>query len=230
MQEYFSGDAKELSCEEAISWLAELAGQGDFDALVAIRSAYAEGKAGKFDAEWLEELTRKCSVAVFNRLKEAAEQGDAIQQYRLGDSYLRGAGTDVDKEKAEYWHKLAFSGLVKAAENGDAQAQLFLGSCYQCGAGVSKDEYVAFTWFMSAAKLGSDEAMKRVGDCYRYGYGVERSFEDTMRWYGQSVEQGNTTAMVAIESVSKIDFEKGASEKDPLEKLERLLKLNKLET
>ena len=47
---------------------------------------------------------------------KAAEQGNSVAQYNLGDCYLRGNGVQRDKDKALKW-------ITKAAEQGNPQAQ-----------------------------------------------------------------------------------------------------------
>jgi TPR repeat protein len=69
-------------------------------------------------------------------LRENAEKGDAIAQYKLGSSYLSGSGgVQQDYAEAANWFKLA-------AVQGLAAAQFDLGYLYQEGKGVAKD-YVA---------------------------------------------------------------------------------------
>ncbi|MBW8039119.1 MAG: SEL1-like repeat protein [Planctomycetes bacterium] len=57
---------------------------------------------------------------VANRLKKAAEQGDAQAQYELGHIYREGLGLPKNPTKAAYWFK-------KASEKGFAKAQFYLG-------------------------------------------------------------------------------------------------------
>jgi hypothetical protein len=63
---------------------------------------------------------------------EAAENGDADAQYRLGQIYASGEGVPEDDTKAFKWFK-------KAAEQGYAIAQNNLGNAYRHGRGVSYD-------------------------------------------------------------------------------------------
>ena len=51
--------------------------------------------------------------------QKAAEQGDAMAQFNLGQCYTNGTGVEKDEQKAVEWYK-------KAAEQGHAGAQFNL--------------------------------------------------------------------------------------------------------
>ncbi len=57
------------------------------------------------------------------RVKEQAEQGDAVVQISLGWMYEKGQGVEQDYTKAVSWYR-------KAAEQGYAEAQFNLGLIY----------------------------------------------------------------------------------------------------
>jgi TPR repeat protein len=82
-------------------------------------------------------------VETTNNYLEAAEQGDAQAQYRLGRAYARGLGVDQNNEEALKW-------LRKAAEKGDADAQFMLGGMYIKGQGVTKNYGTAYMWIAFA--------------------------------------------------------------------------------
>ena len=71
----------------------------------------------------------KTAVEYFS---QAAEEGDAQAQYRLGECYFFKKGVRRDYKKAAYWSE-------KAAQKGVASAQYLLGACYYKGKGVKKD-------------------------------------------------------------------------------------------
>ena len=60
------------------------------------------------------------------RVREAAEQGDARTQYNLGVLYDIGDGVPMDKGMAAKWYQ-------KAADQGYAMAQNNLGNLYSSG-------------------------------------------------------------------------------------------------
>lgn len=83
--------------------------------------------------------------------REAAMQGDAVGQRRLGWSYCNGCGVPQDYEEAVKWFRLS-------AEQGDAKAQFNLGLMYESGYGVIQDDEVAAMWYRLAADQGDVDA------------------------------------------------------------------------
>ena len=79
--------------------------------------------------------------------RKAAEQGDAVAQYELGDCYATGDGVSKNTVEAVKWWR-------KAAEQGEDLAQVSLGCCYARGEGVAKDEVEALAWFNLSAVSG----------------------------------------------------------------------------
>jgi len=61
-----------------------------------------------------------------------AEQGDAFDQYDLGEMYRKGEGVPQDYKAAVKWYSLA-------AEQGNVKAQSNLGATYANGQGVIQD-------------------------------------------------------------------------------------------
>lgn len=97
-------------------------------------------------------------------LKEAASQGDANAQWKLGMLYLLGIGTCQKSEKnAVYWLNLA-------AEKGIPQAQFELGSLYLSGQGEQqKSIEEASKWFSLSADQGCPQALFQMGIVYLNG-------------------------------------------------------------
>jgi len=87
-------------------------------------------------------------------LDEAAKQGDAEAQYKLGVCYAKGEGVPQNKKEAVYWYR-------QSAEQGFAVAQLALGKSYLMGDGVPKNEQTAYMWLLLAEAHG-DAEIKRV--------------------------------------------------------------------
>jgi TPR repeat protein len=85
--------------------------------------------------------------------RKAAEQGNAIAQYNLGDMYRVGEGVPPDSTAAAGWYR-------KAAEQGYALAQNNLGVMYDNGEGVGQDDVSAYMWFNLAAANGFKEAVR----------------------------------------------------------------------
>ena len=90
------------------------------------------------------------------KLRLAAEQGNADAQVRLGIRYGDGVGVPEDYQEAVRWYCLA-------AEQGDAEGQVRLGFMYYNGRGVRKDYIQAHKWF----NLAASQATPREAGDYR---------------------------------------------------------------
>ncbi len=74
----------------------------------------------------------------------AAEQGDEIAQWYVGNLYRNGQGVTQDFATAAEWYR-------KSAMQGYAFAQDFLGDLYSEGRGVAQDYVLAYMWYSLAA-------------------------------------------------------------------------------
>ncbi len=101
--------------------------------------------------------------------RQAAEQGDAEAQWRLGDSYANGIGVGQDYGEAAKWYG-------KAAEQGHTQAQYELGRLYAQGLGVARDYAEAAKWYRLAAEKGHVPAQHFLGHLYASGRGPETEY------------------------------------------------------
>ena len=119
-------------------------------------------------------------------LHAAAEQGDAVAQYKLGTRYLEEsdgaarrrdtAGREADNTEAIKWLRLA-------AEHGNVDAQARLGVLYAYGGVVARDPEEAAKWTRLAAEQGNRNAMLRLAEMYSLGRGVPRDPGEAKRWY-----------------------------------------------
>jgi TPR repeat protein len=85
--------------------------------------------------------------------RKAADQGDAIAEFQLGNQYAFGKGVPQDYSEAMAWFR-------KAAEQGHRKATLFLGIMYAEGRGVSQDYVRAHMWFSLSRAQGEQSAVK----------------------------------------------------------------------
>ena len=84
--------------------------------------------------------------------RKAADQGDAIAEFLLGNQYANGKGVPQDYSEAMIWFR-------RAAEQGHPVAKLFLGVMHAEGRGVPQDCVRAHMWFSlvtEAQKLARD--------------------------------------------------------------------------
>src|SRR5439155_551128 len=80
----------------------------------------------------------------------------------LGNFYLSGIGTSINKQKA-------FELFQKAANLGSVSGIIKLGNCYQNGIGTGIDRQKAFELYQRAADLGSITGINNLGNCYQNG-------------------------------------------------------------
>ena len=155
--------------------------------------------------------------------RQAAEQGNAKAQSKIGYCCLYGYGINQDYEQAiEWFRKAAVQGdaggqnrlgvcyfmgygvtedskqgvewFKKAAEQGYIKAIRNLGVCYYEGEGVTMDYKQAVVWLKKAAELGDEDAQYLLGDCYFNGEGVTKDYKQAVEWYRKAAEQGHATA------------------------------------
>ncbi len=101
-----------------------------------------------------------------SEMRNAADQGDAIAQQRLGICYFNAKGIPKDDVEAVKWFR-------KAADKGYAGAQRCLGACYALGRGVPKDEVEAAKWYSKAAAQGDTDAQEILGLSNAKGRGIQ---------------------------------------------------------
>ena len=123
--------------------------------------------------------------------RQAAEQGHAQSQFRLGMFYENGNGVAKDYDQAIQWYR-------KAAEQGHANAQCNLGVFYRNGYGVTKDDKQGVEWYRKAAEQGHAQAQNNLGYCYENGFGVTKDYQLALQWYSKAAEQGLASAQTVL--------------------------------
>ncbi|MBR3072932.1 tetratricopeptide repeat protein [Fibrobacter sp.] len=116
-------------------------------------------------------------------LRELAEQGDVMAQYKLGTAYEEGSCVHIDNEKAVFWYR-------KAAEQGNSSAQYSLGRMFDYGCGVPEDKQEAAIWYRKAAEQGDGNAQNDLGVMYLTGEGVPEDKSEAIFWLQKAAEQG----------------------------------------
>ena len=123
--------------------------------------------------------------------RNAAEQGDAEAQFKVGQSYYKGNGVEKDLVEATKW-------LRKAADQGDAKAQTLLGCCYADDNYAAKDMTESIKWIRKAADQGFAKAQSILGMFYCNGIGVEKDMVEAAKWFSKAAEQGDATAQNSL--------------------------------
>jgi len=135
------------------------------------------------------------------KIRKAAEQGDAASQITLGKMYESGQGVTQDKAEAAKWYGKAAETLRKAAEQGDAVSQFNLGKMYEEGQGVTRDNAEAAKWYRKAAEQGNAMAQTNLGLLYDKGQGVKQNYAKAVMWYRKAAEQGNAISQERLGSL-----------------------------
>ena len=85
--------------------------------------------------------------------RKAADEGDAVAEFLLGNQYAFGKGVPQDYSEAMIWFR-------KAAEQGHSRAMHDLGVIYAKGLGVPTDYVRAYMWFGLSAARGEKIVVK----------------------------------------------------------------------
>ncbi len=128
---------------------------------------------------------------------EAAQEGNADAQFRVGKNLLYGALSDNRKApEALQW-------LQQAAENGSTAAMVHLGRLYRTGVGALQNYKLSGEWLERAARGGDAEGMLELGRLYRDGVGFE---QDPMRayvWFNRSAAALNVEAAFERDALAR---------------------------
>ena len=134
------------------------------------------------------------SEEAVSQLTKAADQGDAIAMYLLGNAYASGTGTSRDEAKAkEMYAKFIAVGEADSGENaGSGRIQAYLADCYAYGKGTEKnvDKAAAAAGKAASADLTAFDMVKLADS---YVEGVFTKTDDT----ADAAEAADTTAAEA---------------------------------
>ncbi|MFO1434777.1 MAG: tetratricopeptide repeat protein [Candidatus Competibacteraceae bacterium] len=128
-------------------------------------------------------------ATALRKFQRQAAKGDPKAQYKLGEMYLKGQGTEKDFKEAAKW-------LRQAAEQGYAPAQSNLGVMYGKGRGVLQDDKEAVKWLRQAAEQGYAPAQSNLGVMYKWGQGTERNLIQAYMWFDLAAKQGDQKAEI----------------------------------
>jgi TPR repeat protein len=124
---------------------------------------------------------------VLSAARPAAERGDPVAQYILGNLYYYGRSVAQDYAEARRWYQ-------KAADQGQADAQYNLGWMYHNGQGVPQDYAFAMRWYRKAADQGHAEAQYNLGLLYQTGQGVPQDMAQAQAWMQKAATTGHEGA------------------------------------
>jgi len=195
-----AGESAAVSPADYLASLQRAADAGNVKAELNLGAAYAGGGPG----------VNPDPVEAFRWYRKAADSGDAMGQFMVGNCYEKGFGISPDLAEAARWFQ-------KSAEQNNPLAQMTLGMAYSRGQGVqtnraeaekwltkaaesghpfpqyvlglfywgrpgAKDGDLAATWFHKAADQGQCDAEFLMGECYRLGRGVNKDLAEAYKW------------------------------------------------
>lgn len=162
---------------QAYQILSPLSDSGNYNATAEIADMHLNGNGAQYDPE------RAIKLHI-----SAAEHKVIKSINALGNIYLLGLGTGVDKVKAVKY-------FDNAAMLGDCNTALTLAEWYSTGKYVAKDSKKAFSYYLLAAKK-SAEAMFATAECYANGTGVKRDPIKAYTYYFKSAKFGYNPAVL----------------------------------
>lgn len=88
--------------------------------------------------------------------------------------------------------------LKTSAKRGDARSQFSLANMYHNGINITKDDKLAFYWYLQVAEQNYASAQFNVAHGYYYGIGVGKDLEQALYWYEKSAQQGHPKAQYQL--------------------------------
>jgi len=129
------------------------------------------------------------SSDLFERLGDAAENGDVEAMNLLGVFYVTNARVPSDYSMALYW-------LQRAVDGGCVDAMHIMAAMYLRGLGVARDYANAFRWFQRAAEGGRAAAMYSAAAMAENGLGTARDLALARSMYRKAAVSGIPLAMI----------------------------------
>ncbi|GAM98442.1 type II/IV secretion system ATPase TadZ/CpaE [alpha proteobacterium U9-1i] len=145
----------------------------------------------------LEHLNADRAEAAVTLLRQAAESGHAMAQYRLALLYERGEGVGANMAQARAYTE-------RAAASGNRMAMHNLGVYFAQGEGGPVDEAAAFRWFRQAAEFGVADSQYNLGVLYQRGRGVNEDKNEALFWFLLAARQGDTQATARITEIETL--------------------------
>jgi TPR repeat protein len=187
--------------------------QGNSNAQFDIGSMYKNGRGVSPDRgkaiEWYSKAAAQDNQKAVTRLKllqaneerfkkelATATNGNKESQYKIGNMYTEGIGTNIDLAKAAEAFELS-------ANQGYVKAEYKFGLVHYEGTGVKTSKKTAYKWFNLAAKKGYPAAQYYLGKMYASGKGVKRDYTMSLEWYTKAVDGGFNQARSEMITVSE---------------------------
>ncbi len=128
-------------------------------------------------------------------IREAADDGVVVAQYRLAKLYETGQGVPRDLAQSRDWTETA-------AEAGNVKAMHDLAVFYANGEGGPLNYAGAVQWFRSAAEYGLVDSQFNLGVLYEEGMGVTANQGEALYWYAVAERMGDPGAGAKVAELS----------------------------
>ncbi|WP_312279480.1 MobP3 family relaxase [Oscillibacter sp.] len=215
---YYRGQGVSQDSAQALRLYTLSADQGNPYADYELAKMYRDGVGTPVNSTASDQHF-KAAFSGFYRLEK--DSHDDKLQYRLGQMFYTGTGTEKDVQAAvSYLEKSAQLGnanaqyllgkvcletgignpeqavawMVKAAEAGNAGAQYALGKLYRDGTHVEKDISKAVAMFTAAAEQKNEYAAYQLGRLYLAGTDIPKNVPEAVKWFTLSSDLGNAYA------------------------------------
>lgn len=142
-------------------------------------------------------LEEPAPAPVTTEILQAAQDGNADAQFRVGKSLLYAALSDKNKATE------ALEWLEQAAANGSTEAMVYLGRLYRTGVGALQNYKLSGEWITRAAHRGDAEGMLELGRLYRDGVGFERDPTRAYVWLNRAAAALNSEAAYERDSLAR---------------------------
>jgi len=126
-------------------------------------------------------------------LREQANQGDPVAQYRLAIELLKQGGERPMQSAIQWFGKGALAGHLPS--------QLMLGKLYLRGTLIKRDTEKSVRWFRLAAEQNDAYAQYQLAQLYFHGSGVDMDFTQARYWANKAVQQSYSDADELLESI-----------------------------
>ncbi len=117
------------------------------------------------------------------RLRNAAQAGDAAAAYEVAMRFVEGRGVPANLEDAARWYE-------RAASKGLGPAQYRYASMLEKGQGVRKDLAAAHKLYVAAADKGNAKAMHNLAVIYAEGAEGKPDYASAAQWFRKAAEHG----------------------------------------
>jgi len=189
------------------------ANQGSSNAQFDVGSMYQNGRGTASDRdraiEWYQKAAAQNNTKASGRLKLmqanaerfkkesiSASNGNKESQYKLGNMYTKGVGTNIDLA-------MAARSFEQSASQGYTKAEYKLGCMFYEGTGVKASSKTAYKWLSQAADKDYAPAQYYMGKMFAAGKGVKRDYAKALEWYSKALDGGFNQARSEMTAVTE---------------------------